>query len=133
MAASLDDILTVQKNAVVGLNNLAVEWSKTQARSLPYCGAMPTSAGRLVAATTPGGFVVRDMMIANTTGSGVTFRLFVVPLNGAAAATNAIYYDTTLAANTTFHWEGHLALPFGTSLYGEAPAGVTIAVSGSAL
>lgn len=131
--ASLDDLLTTQKNGVVGLNNLAVEWAKTQARSLPYCAAMPTTAGVLVTSTTQGGFVVRDMMVANTTGSGVTFRLFVVPLNGAPAAGNAIYYDVTLAANSTFHWTGQLALPLGTSLYGEAPAGVTIAVSGSAL
>ena len=46
-------------------------------------------------------FKVKRMTLANTSGSDVTFSLFIVPPAGSAATTNAIFYQVLVLANST--------------------------------
>jgi len=44
--------------------------------------------------------IVSTLVVANTTGTDVTFRLFVREAGAAASTANAIAYDTTISATT---------------------------------
>jgi Oligosaccharide biosynthesis protein Alg14 like len=54
--------------------------------------------------------VASSLVIANTTGTAATARVFVRIAGAAAATSNAIVYDTSIAANST------LSLSLGMSL-----------------
>lgn len=45
--------------------------------------------------------VISTLVVANTTASAATCRVFARIAGAAAAASNAILYDTTVAANST--------------------------------
>lgn len=44
---------------------------------------------------------VLQIVVANTDGSARTFRLHMVPKGGSVAVSNALFYDVSVAANTT--------------------------------
>lgn len=45
--------------------------------------------------------VISSIIIANTTAGALTYRIHVLASGGTTAQTNAIYYDVSLAANTS--------------------------------
>jgi len=62
---------------------------------------------------------ISAMFICNTNALASTFRVYVIPRSGTAGATNAIYYDQALAANTTLKVSeaGLLTLNAGESIW----------------
>ena len=49
---------------------------------------------------------IKDITVCNTTGSAVTLFLSLVPDQGTAGTTNALFNAYSIAANTTFQWKG---------------------------
>jgi hypothetical protein len=75
---------------------------------------------------------VKDIDIANTTAGALTVRVFLVPSAGAAATTNALFYDVSMAANSTMQWVGVQILNAGDTIQIQASAGgLTITASGA--
>ncbi len=75
---------------------------------------------------------VKDIDIANTTAGALTVRVFLVPSAGAAATTNALFYDVAMAANSTMQWVGVQILNAGDTIQIQASAGgLTITASGA--
>jgi hypothetical protein len=75
--------------------------------------------------------IVQDMMIANTTSGSLTYTVYFVPSAGAAATTNALFYQVSLAANTSYHWVGQQVLFPGDIIQVQGSAtGLTISISG---
>jgi hypothetical protein len=153
--ASLDDILTTQKNGVVAINGLNQTMRQIEADLIVadtslaaisttlskmytnfrnvhlFNGAAGTSVATLY--TSPASTVscVTDIMIANTAATSATFYLFIVPAAGSASAANALFYAVPIAANTTVQWTGNQAISTGATLQGYASAtSVTFSVTG---
>lgn len=75
---------------------------------------------------------VKDIDIANTTAGALNVRVFLVPSAGAAATTNALFYDVAMAANSTMQWVGVQILNAGDTIQVQASAaGLTITSSGA--
>lgn len=155
MAASLDDILTTQKNGVVAINGLNQTMKEIEAdlviadtnlaaisatvskiytnfRNVQfYSGAASTSSATLY--TSPASTVscITDIVIANTASTSATFYLNIVAPSGSASAANALFYAVTIPPNTTVQWSGNQAIPAGGTLSGYASAtSVTFTVTG---
>ena len=155
MPASLDDILTTQKNGVVAINGLnqtikqieadlivadaslaaiSTTLSKiyTNFRNVQfYSGAAAVSVATLY--TSPASTVscVTDIVIANTAATSATFYLFIVPAAGSASAANALFYAVPIPANTTVQWTGNQAVSAGATIQGYASAtSITFSVTG---
>lgn len=132
--ASLDDILTTQKNGVVAINNIAntlaawLGWTKGT--------VIPRTAGSVTAAilyTVPNGysFTLTDLEICNTSGSSETFTIYIVPNGGTASASNALFYSAPIKGNTTVQWTGSQTLDAGSTVQALASAtSVTFMVNG---
>jgi hypothetical protein len=78
---------------------------------------------------------VKDITICNTANASATARVYLVPASAtplsAAAASNALFYDVALAANTTLHWTGTQILNPGDTIQASASAVTcTIFISG---
>lgn len=65
--------------------------------------AAPTNTSNVNLLTVDSGQheIVSTLVIANVTGSSATARVFARPGGTAAATSNAIMYDVTIAANST--------------------------------
>ena len=75
---------------------------------------------------------IKDLDIANTTAGILNVRVFLVPSAGAAATTNALFYDVAVAANSTLQWLGTQILNAGDTIQVQASgAGLTITASGA--
>ena len=122
--ASLADILTTQKNGVVGINGLITSLL-TLANNfgnpvLLYRGAAVTSYSTLY--TTPVGKVVyvKDITVCNSSASSVNFYISLVPQNGTAGASNAIFYSNALPAYSTIQWTGFQVMEAGSTIQAYA-------------
>lgn len=74
---------------------------------------------------------LKDIIVCNTTVSGITFTAHLVPSAGTATAANALFYTTALAASSTFQWSGTQIMDAGDTLQALASAtGVTLTASG---
>jgi hypothetical protein len=74
---------------------------------------------------------MQDIMVANTTAGALTYSVYLVPAAGTAGTTNAIFYQVSLAANTSYHWVGQQVLfPGDTIQVQGSAAGLTISISG---
>lgn len=60
-----------------------------------------TNATALIAPNRKTKALVSKVVLCNTTGSALTYRLFATESGNAFGVTNALYYDKSLAANTT--------------------------------
>jgi hypothetical protein len=132
--ASLDDILTTQKNGVVAISSIAqtlsswLGWTKGT--------VIPRTAGSVSTATlytVPTGysFTLTDLEICNTSGSSQTFTIYIVPSGGTASASNALFYSAPIKGNTTVQWTGSQSLDVGSSIQASASAtSVTFMVNG---
>ena len=127
MSSSLSDILSALKNGVIAINGLISSYSA----SLLGQAALTTSYVNLYTVPSSSRVYVNDMSFCNTTGSALTIYVSFVPLGGTAGTANAIYYGTSIAANTTLHWTGTQVINSGGSIQAYASAtGCTMTVSG---
>jgi hypothetical protein len=116
MPASLDDILTTQKNGVVAINGLNqnIGIIATVYRGNPQpSGAAGTSVGTIYTAT--------------------TFSIYLVASGGTAGTSNALFYSAPINGNTTVQWTGSTALSAGSTVQVSAGAAtVSMKISGGA-
>lgn len=74
---------------------------------------------------------VKDFDACNTTANAINLNIHIVPSGANAATTNALYYNSNVAANTTFHWTGTQIMTAGMTLQAKGSAvGITLTVSG---
>ena len=136
MPASLDDILTAQKNGVVAINGLNQNIGAIAAvyRGNPQpSGAAGTSVGTIY--TVPAGqqFTLTDIEICNASATATTFSIYLVASGGTAGITNALFYNAPINKNTTVQWTGSTALSAGSTVQVSAGAAtVAIKISGGA-
>lgn len=135
MPASLDDILTTQKNGVIAINGInqtmAKLYSFTTGTPLSS-GALGTSTGTLVTVPTNAQYEITDIEICNT-GVTTTFSLYIVNSGGTAGTTNALFYNAPIAPNSTVQWTGMITMAAGSTIQGSAgTANVAIRISGRA-
>ena len=91
------------------------------------------TASAVVVYTTPATAraLLQDIMIANTTSGALTYSVYLVPAAGTAGTANAIFYQVSLAANTSYHWVGQQVLfPGDTIQVQGSSTGLTISISG---
>lgn len=133
--ASLDDILTTQKNGVIAINNLAqyAQGLYNLQRQTPVSsGPATTSVSTLYTVPTGIQFLLTDIDICNTSSSA-TFSIYLVPPGGTAGTGNALFYNAPINPNTTVQWAGTQSLAAGVTIQASASATtVTFKVSGSA-
>ena len=93
--------------------------------------ALTTSAVTLY--TTPANVRanMQDIVIANTTNGALTYTIYLVPSGATAGTANALFYQVSLAANTSYHWVGTQILFAGDTIQALGSAtGLTISISG---
>ena len=133
--ASLDDILTTQKNGVVALNVLALTSQNQYAynKGLPLTRGAANSSGYSILYTVPSTqqMTITDIEICNTGATSATFYVSFVPSGGTAGANNALFYAAPIPGNSTVQWTGAQVLAPSTTVQGYASSNaVTIMISG---
>lgn len=136
MPASLDDILTTQKNGVVGINSLANTWAKFyayQKGTVISSGAAGTGTfAVLYTVPTDQSTTITDIEICNTGSTGATFYIALVPSGGTANASTSLFYNAPIPAYTTVQWTGSQVLAASGTVQGYASSSaVTIKISGA--
>ena len=133
--ASLADILTTQKNGVVGINAI----SQALSGLLSYAKGSTLSSGAAGTGsystlyTVPTGrqMAIVDIEICNTSAVPATFYVSLVPSGGTAGTSNALFYAAPINGNSTVQWTGQQVLDAGGFVAGYASAAtVTIKVGG---
>jgi len=134
--ASLDDILTTQKNGVIAINNLSQNIGIIAAvyRGGPQpSGAAGSTIGTIYTVPTGQQFTLTDIEICNASASASSFSIYLVASGGTAGTTNALFYNAPINANTTVQWTGSTALSAGSTIQASSASGnVTIKISGGA-
>lgn len=133
--ASLDDILTTQKNGVVALNNLSLTFANQYAynKGQILTRGSANSAGYTNLFTVPSTqqMTISDIEICNTGNTTATFYVSFVPYGGTAGANNALFYAAPIPAKTTVQWTGSQVLAPSTSVQAYASANtVSFMISG---
>lgn len=135
--ASLDDLLSTQKNGVVAINNLANYISNvlTLLRGNPLSPtAATTSTSVLYTVPANVQFQLQEIDIVNTAATTGTFTVYLVPSGGSATASNALFYAAPINGNTTVQWRGTLALAAGSTIQASASATtITFKLAGAAV
>ncbi len=83
--------------------------------------------------TVPSGYKcdVNDVVVANTTSAAITVKLHFVPVGVSVGATNLLFPDVNIPANTMIQWCGTQALNAGDFIQGIGSAtGVTVTITG---
>lgn len=135
MTASLSDILTTQKNGVVGINNIGQALSGIFAYergAVLSSGAAGTgSFATLYTVPTGRQMAIVDIEVCNTSATPATFYISLVPSGGTAGASNALFYAAPINGNSTVQWTGQQVLASGGFVAAYASAAtVTIKVGG---
>jgi len=134
--ASLDDILTTQKNGVIAINNLSQNIGIIAAvyRGGPQpSGNAGTSIGTVYTVPTGQQFTLTDIEICNASATASTFSIYIVASGGTAGTTNALFYNAPINGNTTVQWTGSTALSAGSTVQASSGSGnVVIKISGGA-
>ena len=135
--ASLDDLLTTQKNGVVAINNLATYAANYY--NLNRGTVVPPTAGTVstsVLYTVPTGvqFQLQEFDIVNTVATAGTFTVYLVPSGSTPSQANALFYTAPIPGFTTVQWKGELALPAGSTIQAATSATtITIKLAGAAV
>jgi len=136
MPASLDDLLTTQKNGVVAINGLNqnIGIIATVYRGNPQpSGAAGTSVGTIYTVPTGQQFTLTDIEICNASATATTFSIYLVASGGTAGTSNALFYSAPINGNTTVQWTGSTALSAGSTVQVSAGAAtVSMKISGGA-
>lgn len=134
--ASLDDILTTQKNGVIAINNLSQNIGIISAiyRGSPLpVGSISSTVSTLYTVLTGQQFTLTDIEICNTSASPTSFSIFLVASGGTAGTTNALFYNAPISGHSTVQWSGSTALSAGYSIQASSAAStVTMKISGGA-
>ena len=98
--------------------------------TVPYTSAnSATGTGNVVTSTTR--TYLKDINICNTTAGAVTISIFLVPSGGSAGTSNALYYATTVAANSVLRWTGAQILMTSSTIWVQgSTTGLTVTISG---
>lgn len=124
--ASLDDILTTQKNGVVAINSIVTNLSGLIAyvRGAPLVAGAATTGSYATLYTVPANqqMAIVDIEICNTSAVPATFYISLVPNGGTAGASNALFYAAPINGNTTVQWTGQQVLSAGGFVAGYASA-----------
>jgi hypothetical protein len=135
MPASLDDILTTQKNGVIAINgiNFSLSGLYNYIRGEPLSSGAAGTGSYSTLYTVPTGYrmAITDIEICNTASSPATFYVSIVPTGGTAGAGNALFYNAPINGNTTVQWTGQQVLEAGGFVAAYASSSsVTIKVGG---
>lgn len=133
--ASLDDILTAQKNGVIGINGIvqALTGIYGYFKGTPLASGAAGTGSYASLYTVPTGSQVAivDIEICNTGATAATFYISLVPSGGTAGANNALFYNAPIPPYTTVQWTGQQVLAAGGSVQAYASTtAVTIKVGG---
>lgn len=133
--ASLDDILTTQKNGVVAINGLnqALAGIYAYVKGKPLASGAAGTGGYSTLYTVPTGqqMAIVDMEICNTSAAPATFYISLCALGETAGASNAVFYAAPINGNTTVQWTGQQVLTAGGFVAAYASAStVTFKVGG---
>ena len=134
--ASLDDILTTQKNGVVAINSISTALAGLYAyvKGTPITRAPAATGGYSPLYTVPTGkqLTLTDIEICNTGSTAETFYVSLVAPGGSAGAGNALFYAAPISPHMTVQWTGQQILAAGSTVQAYASsANVTIMISGS--
>jgi hypothetical protein len=134
MSTSLSDVLTAQKNGVVGINSIATSMNILASLASPTKmgqAAMTASYATIYTVPNTSTAILRDIEICNTTASPIGIYVSVVPVNGSAAASNAIFFNANLPGYSTMQWTGAITMSFGTTVQVKgSTTGCTVTASG---
>lgn len=135
MAASLDDILTTQKNGVVAINgiNISVAGIYSYVKGKPLASGAAGTGGYTTLYTVPTGvqMAIVDIEICNTSATPATFYISLCAAGDTAGASNALFYAAPINGNTTVQWTGQQVLTAGGFVAAYASAStVTFKVGG---
>jgi len=135
MPASLDDILTTQKNGVVAINNLgqSILATYTFLKGTPLTSGAAGTGSYSTLYTVPSNkqMMITDMEICNTSATAATFYISLCAFGETAGASNAVFYAAPIPGNTTVQWTGQQVLEAGGFVAAYASAStVTIKVNG---
>jgi hypothetical protein len=91
---------------------------------------VPAASGGVGAGLTPYA-IMRHIHVFNITAGAITFRLFI-GATGANAAGTELFFNQSVAANSSFDWYGQVRMDAADFLVGGASAGtsLTIAIAG---
>lgn len=133
--ASLDDILTAQKNGVVAINSIsqAINGIYSYAKGTPLSSGSAGTGTYSILYTVPANtqMAIVDIEICNTSNSAATFYISLVPSGGTAGASNAVFYNAPINSYTTVQWTGQQVLSAGGTVQAYASStAVTIKVGG---
>lgn len=124
--ASLDDILTTQKNGVIAINGLTQNLGSISSylKGQPLASGAAGTGAYSTLYTVPAGIqmAIVDIEICNTAAASATFYISLVPSGGTAGAANAVFYNAPIAANTTVQWTGQQVLAAGGFIAAYASA-----------
>ena len=134
--ASLDDILTTQKNGVIAINNLSQNIGIIAAvyRGGPQpSGNAGTTIGTVYTVPASQQFTLTDIEICNASATASTFSIYLVASGGTPGTTNALFYNAPINGNTTVQWTGSTALSASSTIQASSGSGnVVIKISGGA-
>jgi len=133
--ASLDDILTTQKNGVVALSGINQSllglYSFLKGKALSSGPAGTGTYSSLYTVPTGTQMAITDIEICNTSATPATFYVSLVPQGGTAGAGNALFYAAPIPGNTTVQWTGLQVLTAGGFVAAYASAAtVTFKIGG---
>lgn len=76
--------------------------------------------------------IVKSIDVTNTTAGALTVTIFLVPPAGSPGAGNALYFGTSVLANSILSWRGTQILAAGGEIIavGSAASGLTINAAG---
>jgi hypothetical protein len=74
---------------------------------------------------------VKNIDICNTTAGALSLYISLVPSGNTAGTANALFYNTSIPANTTVQWTGSEILTPGDLISVKASAvGITVTITG---
>lgn len=133
--ASLDDILTTQKNGVIAINNLGQYingiYLYSKGATLSSGAAITTGYSTLYTVPNNIQMAIVDIEICNTSATPATFYVSLVPPGDTAGASNALFYAAPINGNSTVQWTGQQVLAGGGFVAAYASAtSVTFKIGG---
>jgi len=133
--ASLTDILSALQNGVVAINtlnkNIGGVYNNLTTSSI-YQGPISSTMIQVLYASASGSAShIDSILFCNTTAGSLDVDISIVPPGGTASASNAVFFNMAIPANTTDTWVGKIIVPAGYSIQAFATGpGLTITISG---
>ena len=97
-------------------------------KQLAAAATLTTSAASLYAVPGSTTTTVKTILLANYSAVDARATLHIVPSAGSASASNKVYGEVLVSANTTLQLDTAIVLPTGASIHGLASATSSINV-----